>query len=120
MSTALSISPSPMQNVSAGQSITFTMRFYSESSGTIVVNANKGGEPWNGSVHYTITGPYEDSGSSVSNTYSNVPAGTYTLVYLFGGPDNCMLNSISPSPTQELSSNGRIVFTMDFICKEPR
>ncbi len=117
--TLSSIAPSALQTVSAGRTITFTMRFHSVANGNIVVNATADGAPWQGSIDYSIIGPYTDSGTSVPYTFGGVPEGSYTIVYWSGGPEGCVLDRISPSATQYLSSDGTIIFNLDFVCLEP-
>ena len=109
------ISPSSRQNVRAGQTITFTLNFYSQAKGTVIVNATLNGHPWQGSVRYTLAGPYVDSASSVPKSFDNCPQGAYTLSYSSGGPPNSMLESITPSPHQNLSPGGTITFTLNFV-----
>jgi hypothetical protein len=55
-----------------------------------------------------------DTDTSVPKTLSGLPSGTYTLSYNYGGPAGAKLASISPSPTQRLSINGAIVYTLNF------
>ncbi|MCD6567768.1 MAG: hypothetical protein J7K94_03420 [Dehalococcoidia bacterium] len=108
------ISPEPNQYVNPGGTISFTMNFHSQGGGGVIrVTATIDGEPWQGEVHYTINGPITDSSSSVPDEF-NGPAGTYTISYTSGGPHQCVLESISPSPTQHLGNNGIIEFTLNF------
>ncbi|MCD6568209.1 MAG: hypothetical protein J7K94_05710 [Dehalococcoidia bacterium] len=109
-----SISPQPNQYVNPGGTISFTMNFHSQGGGTINVMANIDGSPWQGEVHYTIRGPYTDSSSSAPDQFTDLPAGTYTLSYTSGGPHQCVLESISPSPTQQLCNRCIITFTLNF------
>jgi len=110
-----SITPSPRQNLSPGGSITFTMNFHSQATGTVLVNATVNGAPWTGAVRYTLAGPYVDSSGTVPDSFSGCPAGSYTLSYTSGGPEQTVLYGITPSPTQSLSSGGTITFTMEFV-----
>ena len=109
-----SITPSPTQTLSTGGTITFTLNFQSEMNGTIRIKATLNGETWSGEVRYTITGPHSDIDYSVPEKLSNRPAGTYALVYNYGGPSGATLSSISPSATQTLSAGGTISFTLNF------
>ena len=113
-STLGNITPSQTQTLSAGGTITFTLNFKTQPINTIMVNATLDGSPWSGQVHYTIHGPQANSGSSVPNTFSDLPDGTYTVNYRYGGPDGATLASITPSPTEALSSGGTITFTLNF------
>jgi uncharacterized protein (DUF2141 family) len=112
--TLSSISPSPTQTLSPGGTITFTMNFYSQPAGTVMVTATLDGTPWSGHVRCSIEGPIEDSSYSVPDSFSSLPLGTYTVSYSSGGPSGAMLASITPSPTQTLSSGGAITFTLNF------
>lgn len=112
--TLVSITPSPTQTVSSGGAVTFTLNFHKDLAGTIIVNAVMDGVAWSGPVNYTITGPIVDSSSSVSQGFSNQPAGTYTLTYNYGGPTGATLISITPSPVQPLATGGAITFTLNF------
>ena len=71
--------------------------------GAIKVSATIDGIPWSGSVNYTITGSMSDTDNSVPWSFSDVPVGTYTVTYNYGGPSAATLASITPSPSQELS-----------------
>jgi hypothetical protein len=108
------ITPSPTQTLSSGGSITFTLNFHTETTSTIYVNAVLDGRPWSGKLYYTLSGPYTDSSSTVPQTFSQLPAGTYTLSYTSRGPSEATLVSTTPSPTQTLSSGGSITFTFNF------
>ena len=108
------ITPSQTQTLSPNGTITFTLNFRTQATNTIVVNATLDGSSWSGRVSYTITGPKEDTGSSVSQTFSNLPDGSYVVSYKSGGPSGAILDSITPSPTGTLSSGGTITFTLNF------
>lgn len=84
------------------------------ATSTIVVNATLDGAPWSGAVNYTITGPQAYSATSVSQSFSNLPAGSYAVGYSSGGPPGVTLASITPSPTQTLSAGGTLTFTLNF------
>lgn len=112
--TLSSISPTPTQTLSPGGTITFTLNFHSQPAGTVMVEATLDGTPWSGHVRYSIHGPITDSSYSVPDSFSSLPLGTYTVSYSSGGPSGAMLASITPSPTQTLSSGGAITFTLNF------
>jgi uncharacterized protein (DUF2141 family) len=112
--TLASISPQPTQTIAQGVSATFTLNFHSENTSAIKVQATLNGSIWNGSVTYTIHGPLQDSHNSVPYTFMNLPIGTYSLVYKYGGPPNATLMSITPQPTQTTSANNITTFTMNF------
>ena len=112
--TLANITPHQIQSVVAGQTTTFTLNFYSENTSTIKVKATLDGRRWTGKVNYTLDGPLTDSNNSVSATLSNMPAGTYTLSRNSGGPSRARLISITPQPTQTVSADQTITFTMNF------
>ncbi|MBE9469682.1 MAG: hypothetical protein IMY78_00345, partial [Chloroflexi bacterium] len=109
-----SITPSARQSLPAGGSITFNLNFYSQVAGTIHVNATLDGSPWSGQVSYTIHGPRTHSGTTVPQSFGDLPAGTYTLSYNYGGPAGATLETIAPSPRQSLSAGGSITFRLNF------
>jgi len=112
--TLSSISPTPTQTLSPGGTITFTLNFHSQPAGTVMVEATLDGTPWSGHVRYTIEGSVTDSSYSVPDSFGSLPLGTYTVSYTSGGPSGATLASITPSPTQTLSSGGAITFTLNF------
>jgi hypothetical protein len=118
MATLASITPQPTQTAMAGQTATFTLNFHSENTSVIKVRATLDGSRWTGSVNYTLSGPVTDSHGSVDGTFTNMPAGTYTLIYNYGGPSNATLESITPQPTQTVAANKTINFTMNFHSQE--
>jgi hypothetical protein len=113
--TLASITPSPAQNLNAGDTVYFTLNFHSQSTSTITFNATLNGSPWSGPVNYSISGPFADSDQAVPKTLSGLPAGTYTLTYLSGGPAGATLASISPSPAQNLPAGGTINYVFNFF-----
>jgi len=87
-------------------------------TGTINVNAEIDGIPWNGNVDYKITGPITIIGGGVPLT-KDAPIGTYTLTYTGSGPTGATLSSIEPSSTQILLSVSTITFTLKFVSQLP-
>ena len=112
--TLVSITPSPTQTLASGSSLNFSLNFHRQLASTITVNAVVDGMPWSGQVNYTMAGPTTDSNYSVPQSFGNLPAGTYTLTYNYGGPSGASLVSITPSPTQHLSAGGTVAFTLNF------
>jgi uncharacterized protein (DUF2141 family) len=106
--------PSSVQTVAAGRTITFTFNFYSEVSGSIEVEARLDGVPWSGPVSYTVRGPYTDSHNSVPYIFGNAPAGRYTITYYGGGPPSSQLVNITPHASQDLAPGDMIAFTLNF------
>ncbi|MGD9393480.1 MAG: hypothetical protein PVJ81_00740 [Dehalococcoidia bacterium] len=109
-----SISPSPTQAVTQGATATFTLNFHSENTSAIKIQATLNGSIWNGSISYAIHGALQDSASSVPYTFTNLPIGSYSLVYKYGGPPNATLMSITPQPTQTTAANQTTTFTLNF------
>lgn len=109
-----SISPQPTQAVTEGTTATFTLNFHSQNTSQIRVQATLNGATWTGGVVYTIHGALQDSHNMAPYTFTNLPVGTYSLVYKTGGPPNAALMSITPQPTQTTSANQTTTFTMNF------
>jgi hypothetical protein len=112
--TLTSITPSSLQTVSGGKTISFTFRFHSVATSKIKVEATLDGLPWSGPCEYTVSGPYTDSNGSVPYTFTNVPEGTYTITFWHGGPLDSVLQSVTPSAAQDLVPDGMIVYTLEF------
>jgi hypothetical protein len=111
--TLTGISPSPNQYLSAGGTIAYTLNFTTEARGYVTVDATLDGQSWSGPVNYVLSGPYIESGSAASMTFSNAPRGIYNVEYRDGGPDMARFVGVSPS-SQELRSGGSIAFTIMF------
>jgi hypothetical protein len=106
-------------SVGDGQQVTFNLVFHSNATGTIMVNALLDGKTWetavgSGTINYGITGPTSDSSTTMPDTFTNLPQGSYSLTYRSGGPIGASLMSISPSPTQTLPAGGMVTFTLNF------
>ena len=112
--TLSDITPNSTQTLSAGGTITFTLNFQTKAVTALRVEATLDGDSWTGRVKYTITGPQGYSGSSVSETFSDVPAGSYTVGYNSGGPGGATLASISPHPRQSVVAGHTATFTLNF------
>ena len=86
--------------------------------GEIEVKATLCDAPWEGSVNYTLTGPGATAapitGTNVTALFDNVECGNWTCEYVSGGPDGVFLESITPSPTQEVTNGEVITFTLNF------
>ena len=105
------ITPDPTQEVTSGETITFTLNF---EQCIIEVEATLCDAPWEGDVDYTLTGP----GSPINGTNApasfNVECGNWTCAYVSGGPAGAYLIDITPDPTQEVTCGGNITFTLNF------
>jgi hypothetical protein len=112
-SVLTSITPSGTQTLTHGGAITFTLNFSSQARGTVHVTATLNGEPWSGSVSYVVHGPYTQSGSYVTQSFSNAPTGTYSVSYSSGGPPSSVFEGITPS-SQILPAGGSINFNIHF------
>lgn len=109
------ISPSPVQALSAGYTVTFTLDFFTRNTGTIVVRATLDGSPWSGPLHFVISGTKGFFDNMVPRKSYQLPAGVYAASRSSNGPAGAKLDSITPSPTQDLSTGGTITFTFNFI-----
>ena len=108
-----SITPSLTQNLTSGATITFTFNFTAAPIGTLNVNATLNGAPWSGKVDYLILyGKYDTSCGAVPLTFAACD-GSYSIKYLYS-PSGATLDSITPSPTQNLTGVGSITFTLNF------
>lgn len=99
----------------AGKSKSTTAQLVVDSGrGTIQINANVNGSPWNGNLAWALTGAGLASGASVSRTLSDMPAGAYGLTYAWGGPSNSAFVGISPL-SQTLNAGTTATFTFNFV-----
>jgi hypothetical protein len=114
------ITPSAQQTLSSGGMLSFTLNFvHQQAYGNIVVHATVDGAPWqtapgSGAISYAIQGPRSNSGSTIPNSFTGHPAGSYTITYETGGPIGATFGGVSPSTTQTLAANGTIIFTLNF------
>ncbi len=111
--TLTGISPAPSQNLSPGGAIAFTLNFTGQPKGQVSVAVTFEGQPWSGEIGYVVGGPYTESGSSAPRTFSNAPAGSYSLQYSSGGPPGGVFEGVSPS-SQMLPAGGTIMFNIMF------
>jgi len=112
--TFAGVSPSSSQTLGPNGTIIFTLNFQGQAKGAVSVHATLNGEPWSGAVGYVLTGPYVESGSYAPQSFTNAPAGTYSVSYSSGGPYSSVFEGVSPS-SQYLSAGGHIVFTISFV-----
>ena len=118
--TLSGITPSAQQTLGSGGMLSFTLNFvHQQAYGNIVVHATVDGAPWqtqpgSGAISYSIQGPRSNSGSTIPNSYTSHPAGSYTISYETGGPIGATFAGVSPSTIQTLMANGTIIFTLNF------
>lgn len=112
--TLSNITPNSTQTLSAGGTITFTLNFQTKAVTALRIEAKLDGASWTGNVNYTITGAKGYSASSVSETFSDILAGQYTVGYNSGGPVGATLANISPYPTQSVVAGQTVTFTLNF------
>jgi hypothetical protein len=118
--TLSGITPSAQQTLGSGGMVSFTLNFsHQQAYGNIVVHATVDGAPWqtapgSGGISYSIQGPRSGSGSTIPNSYTNHPAGSYIITYETGGPIGSTFAGVSPSPEQTLTANGTVIFTLNF------
>ena len=118
--TLTGISPSAQQTLGSGGMVSFNMNFtHQQAYGNIVVHATIDGAPWqtapgSGAISYSIQGPRSISGSTIPNSYTAHPAGSYIITYETGGPIGATFAGASPSTVQTLTANGTIIFTLNF------
>jgi hypothetical protein len=86
--------------------------------GTVKVQARLNGASWSGTIYYELTGSAGFSGAMVPTSFSSA-IGSYSLRYISGGPAGATFTQISPSPSQSLSVNGSITFSLDFTTQPP-
>jgi hypothetical protein len=111
--TLTSITPSPTLTLRPGGTISYSLNFSGQARGYVTVEAELDGEPWSGGASYTVSGPYVESGSSVTRTFSNAPQGTYSVNYRSGGPAQARFEGVYPS-SEELRPGGSVTFTLRF------
>lgn len=118
--TLAGITPSAQQTLGSGGTVYFTFNFvHQQAYGNIVVHATLDGAPWqtapgSGSISYSIQGPKSNSGSTIPNSFTSHPAGSYIITYETGGPIGATFAGVSPSTEQTLAANGTIIFTLNF------
>ena len=82
------------------------------ATGTINVATAMDGMPWFGSISYTLSGPVTVSGTTTPQAFANLPVGSYTLTYNYGGPSGSAFSSVTPSSTQTLTDGSNILFSL--------
>ena len=98
--------------LASGGSLTYYIRWKAvPGTGTITVNSVDFATGNNVSAPgWTLTGNGSpQSGSGVTQTYPNEPAGSYTLAQ-GAAPAGYMFHDVSPASTQSLAANGNVTF----------
>ncbi|OGN91453.1 MAG: hypothetical protein A2Z75_04630 [Chloroflexi bacterium RBG_13_50_10] len=112
------IAPGQSLVLTSGGSAGFILNYYAQQqTGNVVVNATLNGSPWSGTAGYQLSGPFRSNDNQVPRTYNSVPVGNYSLTYTGGGPAGAVLTSITPAPTQSLSSGHTIGFNLNFTAQ---
>jgi len=111
--TLSGISPSTTEELSAGETATFTFDFI--SVGEITVKASLNDEWWQGTLSYLLEGPAMVAGSSVPQTFTEIPTGTYVICDISGGPEGARFFSVWPSNMVEISAGETATFTLIFV-----
>ena len=87
-------------------------------SGTITVSVTLNGNAWNGALNFTLGREKTYSYTTVPVVLTDYPIGTYTIQYNSSGPTDATISSITPSPTQTLTSGSTVTFTMNFTTQK--
>ena len=96
-------------------SSTWSFTVSQSAQATVGVGATLDGKPWSGGIDCSLVGMGITAPCSmVPEQYAPVPGGTYSLIYNGYGPQGASMSGISPSPTQNLSEGGTILFTLNF------
>jgi hypothetical protein len=116
--TLASITPSPSQDMPGGSTLHFILNFNKQFTSNIVVNATLNGSAWSGALNYSFSGPSSTTAKVVPQPFSNLPSGTYTLLYGSGGPPGAILSGITPASSQTLLANGSLIYTFSFSTQQ--
>ena len=108
------ISPSPTQKLKSVAGIVYTLSFTETTTSSLSVNAVYNGVSWSGPVQFSISGPVNNTYTSVPLTLNNLPQGQYTIKYLSGGPAGATLGNISPGQSIVLSSGSSASFVLNY------
>jgi len=113
-----SISPSPTQTLAAGSNIVFTLNFSSVSVSYLSVAASYNGAAWTGPVQFSLSGPINNTYTSVPQQLNNAPPGTYYISYKSGGPPGATLGNIAPGQSLVLASGGSAGFILNYYAPQ--
>ena len=85
------------------------------SQGTIIVKATLDGQEVSApALSYQLTGPSSFAGASVPQTFNNAGVGTYTLIYISGGPNGGLPPPTVRVPALPVASGQTTTFYLDF------
>jgi len=113
-----SISPLPTQTLSARGNIVYTLNFSTASVSSLSVTASYNGAAWAGPVQFSISGPINNSYTSVPLQLNNVPPGTYYISYRSGGPPGATLGNIAPGQSVLIPSGGSAGFILNYYAAQ--
>jgi hypothetical protein len=113
-----SISPSPTQTLAPNGNIVYTLNFSTASTSSLSVTAYYNGASWSGPVQFSLSGPINNSYTSVPLQLNNAPPGTYYISYKSGGPPGATLGNIAPGQSLVLSSGGSAGFTLNYYAQQ--
>jgi hypothetical protein len=118
-----SITPARL-DLKAGENGTITMNFVSDEikvteqpveipKTDIEVAATLDGQPWDGSVSYSLSGPETLTGSSAPQHFDDIEAGTYAINYISGGPEDAKYTGAEPA-NQSMAGGSSGEFVLKF------
>ncbi|HEX7365394.1 MAG TPA: hypothetical protein VF366_09540, partial [Dehalococcoidia bacterium] len=113
-----SISPSPTQTLSPNGNIVYTLNFSTVSKSNLSVTASYNGAAWTGPVQFSLSGPINNTYTSVPLQLNNAPPGTYYISYKSGGPPGATLGNIAPGQSLVLTSGGSAGFTLNYYAQQ--
>jgi len=113
-----SISPSPTQTLSPNGNIVYILNFSTVSKSNLSVTASYNGAAWTGPVQFSLSGPINNTYTSVPLQLNNAPPGTYYISYKSGGPPGATLGNIAPGQSLVLTSGGSAGFTLNYYVQQ--
>jgi hypothetical protein len=113
-----SILPSPTQTLAPNGNIVYTLNFSAVSASNLSVIASYNGAAWTGPVQFSISGPINNTYTSVPLQLNNAPPGTYYINYKSGGPPGATLGNIAPWQSLVLASGGSAGFILNYYAQQ--
>jgi uncharacterized repeat protein (TIGR01451 family) len=80
---------------------------------SVYIRATFNGQPYAGTVNYTVAGPTPISDTTVPKDFTSLTPGTYTPSYTSGGPSGATFSGVTPT-SANCPSNGSVTFTFQF------